>query len=247
VTERRRVFSRGELVEIRANLRRGLSPACPTCSTPLLPRPIPPREDVAYVRHRIWLLCPQCQRSALLEAPEGSASRTPHPSMDLMSSSPPSPAPQRPAVSRGAPVPQVGWREWVGLPSLGIPRIKAKVDTGARSSSLHATDLEEFEEGGKAWLRFTVLPIQKSDRGMVRVQAPLADRRAVRPSSGKPEVRPVVEVEVQVGGLRFPCEVTLARRDQMGFRMLLGRTALRRRFLVDPGRSFLQPPAEVSE
>jgi hypothetical protein len=243
VTERRRVFSRSELVGIRAELRLGRSPACPRCSTPLLSRPIPPREDVAYVRHRIWLLCPQCQRSALLEALEGSAPGTPLPPMDRMTPSSSSRAPQDSNPSRGAPLPLVGWREWVGLPSLGILRIKAKVDTGARSSSLHATDLEEFEEGGKPWIRFTVLPVQKSDHGMVRVQAPVADRRAVRPSTGRSEVRPVVEVEVQVGDLRFPCEVTLARRDQMGFRMLLGRTALRRRFLVDPGRSYLQPPS----
>jgi len=243
------VFSRSELVEIRADLRLGHPPECPTCTAPLLSRPIPPREDVAYVRHRIWLLCPQCQRSALLEAPERSASTSPPPSMDPMPPSSPSVAPQSPDPSGEASLPRAGWREWVGLPSLGIPRIKAKVDTGARSSSLHATDLEEFERGGKPWVRFTVLPVQKSDHGMVRVQAPLSDRRAVRPSSGKSEVRPVVEVEVQVGDLRFPCEVTLARRDQMGFRMLLGRTALRRRFLVDPGRSYLQPlpsPKEAS-
>jgi len=243
VTERRRVFSRSELVEFRAKLRLGLPPACPTCSTPLLSRPIPPREDVAYVRHRIWLLCPHCQRSALLENPERAASIAPLPIMDPMSSSSRSPESGRPDPAPTAPLPHVGWREWVGLPSLGIPRIKAKVDTGARSSSLHATDLEEFEKGGKPWIRFTVLPVQKSDQGMVRVQAPVADRRAVRPSTGRSEVRPVVEVEVQVGDVRFPCEVTLAQRDQMGFRMLLGRTALRRRFLVDPGRSYLQPPS----
>ena len=247
MTERRRVFSRSELLELRAKLRLGLPPACPTCSTPLLARPIPPREDVAYVRHRIWLLCPHCQRSALLDTPGPSASRTPFPFTDPMAPFSPSPESERPNPTRRAPLPQVGWREWVGLPSLGISRIKAKVDTGARSSSLHATDLEEFEKGGKPWIRFTVLPVQKSDQGMVRVQAPVADRRAVRPSTGRPEVRPVVQVEVQVGDLRFPCEVTLARRDQMGFRMLLGRTALRRRFLVDPGRSYLQPPSSPKD
>ncbi len=146
--------------------------------------------------------------------------------------------------------PRVGWREWVGLPSLGVPRIKAKVDTGARSSSLHAEDLEEFQRGGHPWIRFTLLPRQRSRKGAVRVEAPVADRRAVRSSSGEARVRPVVEVEVEVGGSRFACEVTLARRDRMGFRMLLGRTALRGRFLVDPGRSFLQantPDASAGE
>lgn len=142
--------------------------------------------------------------------------------------------------SRASPLPRVGWREWVALPSLGLHRIKAKVDTGARSSSLHVTGLEEFEEGGRPWVRFTVHPVQRSERETRQVRAPLADRRSVRPSSGTAETRPVVVVEVQIGALRFPCEVTLARRDRMGFRMLLGRTALRGRFLVDPGRSYLQ-------
>lgn len=142
--------------------------------------------------------------------------------------------------SKERELPRVGWREWVALPSLGIQRIKAKVDTGARSSSLHVTDLEEFREGGRTWVRFTVHPAQRSTREARPVQLPLADRRSVRPSSGTAQVRPVVELELQVGALRFPCEVTLARRDRMGFRMLLGRTALRGRFLVDPGRSYLQ-------
>lgn len=218
MTERRRVFSREELEGIRYGWVHGCPSMCPICSVPLLSRPISPRKDVAYVRRRHWLLCPRCQRSALVETHSN---------------------PGR-GADPGSPLPQVGWREWVGLPSLGIGRIKAKVDTGARSSSLHATDLEEYEQAGRPWIRFTVLPSQKSHLGAIRVRAPLADRRAVRPSSGRSEVRPVVKVQVQVGDLLFPCEVTLARRDQMGFRMLLGRTALRGRFLVDAGRSYLQ-------
>jgi len=128
----------------------------------------------------------------------------------------------------------------VALPGLGIARIKAKVDTGARSSALHALDLETVERKGVTWIRFSVLPVQRSSRGLVRAEAPLVDRRSVRSSSGRSERRPVVEVGVELGGQRFPVEMTLTRRDQMGFRMLLGRTALRRRFLVDPGRSFQQ-------
>jgi hypothetical protein len=138
------------------------------------------------------------------------------------------------------PLPVVGWREWVALPGLGIGRIKAKVDTGARSSALHALDLEMVERDDGIWVRFTVLPLQRSHRGEVGVEAPLLDRRSVRSSSGRAEMRPVIEVDVEIGGLRFPVEMTLTRRDQMGFRMLLGRTAVRRRFLVDPGRSYLQ-------
>jgi hypothetical protein len=138
------------------------------------------------------------------------------------------------------PLPVVGWREWVALPGLGIGRIKAKVDTGARSSALHALDLETVERDGGTWVRFTVLPIQRSHQGEVRVEAPLVDRRSVRSSSGRAEMRPVIRVDVEVGGLRFPVEMTLTRRDQMGFRMLLGRTAIRRRFVVDAGRSYLQ-------
>jgi hypothetical protein len=138
------------------------------------------------------------------------------------------------------PLPVVGWREWVALPALGIGRIKAKVDTGARSSALHAMDVELVERKGGSWVRFTVLPIQRSHQGEVRVEAPMLDRRSVRSSSGRSEMRPVIQVDVEIGGRRFPVEMTLTRRDQMGFRMLLGRTALRRRFLVDPGRSYLQ-------
>lgn len=145
------------------------------------------------------------------------------------------PGPPRP--SRSLPV--IGWREWVALPGLGIARIKAKVDTGARSSALHAVDQEPIERDGERWMRFTVHPLQRSHEGAVRAEAPLVDRRKVRSSSGRAELRPVVRVEVEVGGLRYPVELTLTRRDQMGFRMLLGRTALRRRFLVNPGRSFL--------
>jgi hypothetical protein len=152
-------------------------------------------------------------------------------------------AKKRASGSSSSRLPVVGWREWVALPGLGIARIKAKVDTGARSSALHAVDQETVERDGRTFVRFSVLPVQRSSRSQVRTEAPLVDRRPVRSSSGRSEVRPVVEVEVEMGGQRFSVEVTLTRRDQMGFRMLLGRTALRRRFLVDPGRSFQQERA----
>lgn len=149
-----------------------------------------------------------------------------------------SPAPTPPGPGPGS-LPVLGWREWVALPELGIPAIKAKVDTGARSSSLHALQVEEVETSGSTRVRFTVLPIQDRSHPAHQVEAPLVDRRSVRSSSGESSLRPVVQLEVSLGSHRWPVEVTLARRDDMGFRMLLGRTAIRGRFLVDPGRSFL--------
>jgi hypothetical protein len=132
--------------------------------------------------------------------------------------------------------PVIGWREWVSLPDLGVRWVKAKVDTGARSSSLHAWDVEVDEAG--AVVRFAVHPLQADDDLAVPVVAPLVEERDVRSSNGDVERRPVVAVTAVVAGVAVPIELTLTARDEMGFRMLLGRTAVRRRFLVDPGRSF---------
>ena len=131
----------------------------------------------------------------------------------------------------------VGWREWVALPDLGVAWVKAKVDTGARTSSLHAWDVEVDEDAGK--VRFTVHPFQHDDERTTTVVAPLLDLREVRSSNGELERRPFVNTHLVIAGRRRRVELTLTNRDEMGFRMLLGRTALRRRFLVDPGRSFL--------
>lgn len=152
--------------------------------------------------------------------------------------------PMTPRTPDPASLPVLGWREWVSLPELGILRIKAKVDTGARSSALHAVEVEELEVDGEQRVRFVLMPEQRQGDLQHRIEAPLVDRRSVRSSSGTATMRPVVRVQVGVGGVRWPVEVTLARRDDMGFRMLLGRTAVRGRFLVDPGRSFVQgdPP-----
>ena len=145
-------------------------------------------------------------------------------------------------VSRRKPVqrlPVLGWREWVALPDLGVEWIKVKVDTGARTSSLHAFALQQFERGGRLWARFGVHPWQRSAMDALDVEAPVIDVRAVRSSSGRTERRPVIRTRLAVGGLVRPIELTLTRRDEMGFRMLLGREATRRRFLVDPGSSYL--------
>ncbi len=135
-------------------------------------------------------------------------------------------------------LPVIGWREWVGLPGFGIERIKAKVDTGARSSSLHAFDLQEFERAGAKWVRFQVHPVQRSRDRTVEVEAEVLEHRSVRSSSGRASLRPVIVTDVRLMGITWPVELTLASRDEMGFRMLLGREAFRRRFLVDAGRSY---------
>lgn len=148
---------------------------------------------------------------------------------------------------KGGPGQVVGWREWVSLPSLGIPRIKAKIDTGARSSSLHAYDIRRLEEDGVEVVRFKVHPIQRDFRTTVEALAPVVGQRKVRSSSGQESLRWVVRTEIELMEQRWPIEITLARRDAMGFRMLLGRQAIRRHFVVDPGRSFLagRPPKRI--
>jgi hypothetical protein len=135
--------------------------------------------------------------------------------------------------------PTVGWREWVALPDLDVARIKAKVDTGARSSALHAFDIERIRMGRKPGVRFSLHPRQRSSRPVVVAEALLVDERWVRSSSGKQTFRPVIVTPVRLGRQIWEIEVTLVQRDMMGFRMLLGRQAIRRRFLVDPGRSYL--------
>lgn len=132
-----------------------------------------------------------------------------------------------------------GWREWVSLPSADVPWIKAKLDTGARTSSLHAFDLEVIGGGDDERVRFWLRPWQESADDAVQVECAIHDRRTVRSSSGHSEERIVVILDIGMLGQVFPAEFTLTNRDAMGFRMLIGRQALRRRFMVDPTRSFL--------
>lgn len=133
----------------------------------------------------------------------------------------------------------VGWREWVSLPGWGVPWIKAKVDTGARSSAVHAFDVHDVEREGQEWVRFFVHPWQRSDTDPVPVEAQVVDRRRVRSSSGHSEERIVVLVDLVLAGHTITVETTLSNRDEMGFRMLIGREALRQGFVVDPGRSYV--------
>ncbi|CAN5387480.1 ATP-dependent zinc protease [soil metagenome] len=125
------------------------------------------------------------------------------------------------------------------LPDVGIPWIKAKLDTGAQTSSIHAYDISVFERDGSDWVRFRVRPWQESNDDEVVVEAPLHDRRRVRSSSGHVQERLVVTMRVVLVGHEVDAEFTLTNRDQMGFRMLIGREALRRGFVVASGRSFL--------
>ncbi len=134
--------------------------------------------------------------------------------------------------------PVLGWREWVSLPDLGIDLIKAKVDTGARSSSLHAVEIEHFDRDGMSWLRFVVLPWQRSELDPVATEAPLHDARYIRSSSGESTERPVITTTLRIGDHHYPTELTLTDRTEMSFRMLLGREAIRARYLVDSGRSY---------
>jgi hypothetical protein len=135
-------------------------------------------------------------------------------------------------------LPSMGWREWLELPDLGIRRVKAKVDTGARSSSLHAESIELLQVRGQVAVRFIVLPLQRSRLKPVACQMPLYDERYVKSSNGSRELRPVIRTAVSWGGQSWEVDVTLTSRDLMGFRMLLGREAIRRRFLVDTGSSY---------
>ena len=133
----------------------------------------------------------------------------------------------------------LGWREWVSLPELGIDQVKAKVDTGARTSALHGFAIEEFFEDGVQRVRFRIHPIQKDNETEITCEADVVDRRVVRDSGGHEELRWVIRSLIRIGPHEWPAEFTLTSRDDMLFRMLLGRTAMKNRAVVNPGRSYL--------
>ena len=132
----------------------------------------------------------------------------------------------------------IGWREWVRLPELGIRFVKAKVDTGARSSSLHAFDVETFIRDRREFVRFKVHPNQRDESRTIETEAPVLESRDIRSSNGQITKRLVIVTTVTLMGKSWPVDLTLANRDEMGFRMLLGREAVRGRFLIDAGRSY---------
>ncbi|MGB1221869.1 MAG: ATP-dependent zinc protease [Alcanivoracaceae bacterium] len=146
----------------------------------------------------------------------------------------------------------VGWREWVALPALGIDAIKAKVDTGARTSALHAFQVSPFERDGQDWVRFSMHPFQHDGDTVVECEAPVADRRTVTDSGGHREERYVIETDLYIAGATRRVEITLTDRETMIFRMLIGRTAMQA-LTVDPSASFLlggskeAPPTSVTD
>lgn len=139
--------------------------------------------------------------------------------------------------------PIIGWREWVALPELGITTIKAKVDTGARTSALHAFSLHPFTEAGKDKIRFEMHPLQHNTDHIVTCVADVVDKRPVTDSGGHTEERYVIMTPITIAGQTWPIEITLTERENMLFRMLLGRSALRKRFIVNPARSFVTTKA----
>ncbi|MGN6326569.1 ATP-dependent zinc protease family protein [Pseudolysinimonas sp.] len=134
---------------------------------------------------------------------------------------------------------RAGWREWVQLPDIGVPWIKAKLDTGAQTSSLHASSIRTFDRDGEDWVRFRVRPWQDSTEDSVLVELPVHDRRNVRSSNGQVQERIVVRMRIVLLDRTIRTDVTLSNRSSMGFRMLIGRRALRRGIDVASGESYL--------
>jgi len=133
----------------------------------------------------------------------------------------------------------VGWREWVLLPDLGLPGIKAKIDTGARTSCLHAFSVEPFEKNGSEWVRFGIHPHQNDTDTEIYSEAEVTDKRMVSDSGGHKEQRYVIMTDLVMAEQRWPVEITLTNRDTMLFRMLLGRTAMENKIIINPAESFL--------
>lgn len=132
----------------------------------------------------------------------------------------------------------IGWREWISLPELGIKRLKAKVDTGARTSALHAHQVECYQDHGVNKVKFTIYPLHHFPEKPVVCVAELQDIRWVTDSGGHREQRPVIKTLIKMADKSWPIEITLTSRDDMSFRMLLGRTAMQNQFVVDPASSY---------
>lgn len=134
---------------------------------------------------------------------------------------------------------KLGWREWCALPELGIPAIKAKIDTGAKTSCLHTFYIEPYEEDGVAFVRFKVHPLQKNDQVILECTAAVKDERVISDSGGHKELRYIIDTTVLIGDKSRLVEMSLTNRDSMRFRMLLGRRAMEENTFVDPTASYL--------
>ena len=145
--------------------------------------------------------------------------------------------------------PTLGWREWITLPELNITHIKAKIDTGARSSALHAFAIEPYRKAGQRWVMFAIHPQQKNTEIVIECHAPIKDRRIVSDSGGHKQRRYVIETPLLLGSAIINAEMTLTNRDSMLFRMLIGRTTLNDRLMIDPSASYCQgkpkPPSTL--
>ena len=135
----------------------------------------------------------------------------------------------------------LGWEEWIGLPLLGLPSLKVKIDTGARTSALHARNIETFSQNGIDRVRFKVHPVPRRPAIEIDCSAPIHDQRVITSSNGEPELRFVIKTDIEIGDRRWPIEITLTNRESMRFRMLIGRQALQPGMLVDPTAAFLHP------
>jgi hypothetical protein len=139
----------------------------------------------------------------------------------------------------------IGWREWIQFPDFKNAKVKAKVDSGARTSSLHAYNVKVITEKGVKKVHFELFPNQDNKEGKVIVKAPLVDYRNIKSSNGHQEKRPVIITPIKMFDEIWTVEITLTNRDIMGFRMLLGRQAIRNRFVIDVGRSFLSTKTKM--